>query len=235
MGLVTRVLSYRVVALPFLALAILAYASLFNVREWPWPVRAALLVVWMVATLQVLRLAFLRDRRIDRATEQYERQRSRALRVAREHVIKALLSDRTGGVLPPEGHGTVFLMEGDVLRPFWPPSQSDSEHEVRSFQVGHGAVGLAVQQNATVVRTGLEVSDATFGLTPEQQERFRRSRAVAAVPIRTPADEVIGALGVITRRDAPEFDSDGFVDRLNAVADTIAVVLLELVPPSERP
>ena len=132
-GAVTRVLSYRVVALPFVALAILAYASLFNVRDWPWPVRAALLVVWMVATIQVLRLAFLRDRRIDRATEQYERQRSRALRVAREHVIRALLSDRTGGVLPPEGHGTVFLLEGDVLRPFWPPSQSDSEHQVRSF------------------------------------------------------------------------------------------------------
>lgn len=76
-----------------------------------------------------------------------------------------------------------------------PPGQDES------WEVGKGATGRAYQQGEVVSAVGNYVWDATYGLTPEQSERYRSYTAVMAVPVMNAAEEVIGVLTALT--DAP--------------------------------
>jgi hypothetical protein len=66
--------------------------------------------------------------------------------------------------------------------------------EPPAWKPGQGATGTAYESGSFVLADGPAVADATFGLTPEQQERYSRLRTVAAAPIWNKNSTVIGVL-----------------------------------------
>ena len=66
------------------------------------------------------------------------------------------------------------------------------------FRPGCGATGTAFARGEYVYVDGPAVADATYGLTPEQQEHFRNLTAVAAIPVTNAASAVLGVLAAST-------------------------------------
>lgn len=67
-----------------------------------------------------------------------------------------------------------------------------------AWEVGQGATGTAYETGDYVIATGAAVSDGTHNLTPDQQERFRKLAAVAALPVRNAASRIIGVVTAST-------------------------------------
>lgn len=72
------------------------------------------------------------------------------------------------------------------------------------------------------------MSDATFGLSEEQQERFRDYRAVTAAPFWNDRDEVIGVLTTIGPENDGYFDGGPGRAVIRILADTVGVLLTTL-------
>jgi hypothetical protein len=99
----------------------------------------------------------------------------------------------------------------------------------RGWRIGTGAVGEAWQRAEYVLARGEEVSDATFGLTPDQQARYQSLAVVAAMPVTNAAGEVIAVLaGSSTDPDSPLTGPEGFDAHL-LVAQEVARVLIDLL------
>lgn len=98
------------------------------------------------------------------------------------------------------------------------------------WEVGQGVTGEAWRQAEYVFATGRECHDATFGLAPDQQHRYRDLTAVAAMPVINHRGDVIAVLsGSSTDPTAPLVTADGFEAHLTlaACASRILVDLLK--------
>jgi hypothetical protein len=131
------------------------------------------------------------------------------------YVFRVFVMDETSGRLLP-----AFESEGiDVASQGWAP--------------GQGATGLAWSSNNRVLIHGEAVSDATHGLSPEQRERYEHLQVVAAMPIRTARDRVIGVLSVSSETD------DGFLELPEAIlahlelSEIVARILIDILGAGE--
>ncbi len=110
------------------------------------------------------------------------------------------------------------------------PVQLPGEDTVAdSWPVGRGAVGTAYARGEYVLVEGPATSDATYGLTPEQQARYRDLQAVAAMPVTNAANDVIAVLSVASsaadhRISTPE----GFDEQL-LLSELVARVLIDIL------
>jgi hypothetical protein len=115
-------------------------------------------------------------------------------------LLRLFLLDASDGVLVP------------VLRVGDPPPA-----EVERFRPGCGATGTAFARGEYVYVAGPAVSDATYGLTPEQQQHFQSLTAVGSMPVANASGRVLGVLTASTEtEDGPErlASEDGFYDLL---------------------
>jgi hypothetical protein len=111
-----------------------------------------------------------------------------------------------------------------------------------SWPVGRGAVGTAYARGDYVLVEGDDTSDGTYGLTPEQQARYRGLQAVAAMPVTnarsgdgtadgdgTGDGDVIAVLSVASGDPANRIGTpEGFEAHL-LVAELVARVLIDLL------
>jgi len=145
-------------------------------------------------------------------------------------VVAAELLDR---MLAPE-HGPLagalfhlylFDEERDLLLPAFEGRPSFS----RAWRVGRGAVGEAWVSGQYVLAVGPEVSDDTYGLTTEQQRRYRELAVVAAMPVTNARGEVMAVLaGSSTEPGSALRSTEGFDAHL-LMAQEVARVLVDLL------
>lgn len=125
----------------------------------------------------------------------------------------ALAGEALSTLLQPTGEGELaqcklrlYLFDEDahLLVPMSQAGGPDAD-PVEFFAPGCGATGTAFVRGQRVFVDGPAVSDATHGLTPEQQIRFRDLTAVASVPVLSAAGAVLGVLTASTTApDGPE-------------------------------
>ena len=109
-----------------------------------------------------------------------------------------------------------------ILEPGHPgPSPGFAPHQ--------GTVGQAWATNDYVVATGPAVSDGTFGLTAEQQTRYRDTAVAAAVPITNAAGRVIGVVSGSSRDERSVLGTTDGLDVQIFLAEATALILVDLL------
>jgi GAF domain-containing protein len=193
----------------------------FELADWSWPPRLAVLLLWLVAAVVVTVTTATRERHADaildtlaeaQATEDRER-----LERAVEWLLEEWLQRAPIGV--PQGYEfTVYLHDSkrDVLAPWW-PNDDAKVRELKSFRPGCGATGEAWKRGQTILVTDDAVSNAEYGLTPEQQEFFKDARAVVATPVSWNGRPV-GVLTALSDVNDGYFEDEGAQERLRDIA-----------------
>jgi hypothetical protein len=168
------------------------------------------------------------------------KKRSKRNEEALKDILTAML--RPDGVQVGSGYScTVYTYDDEHkrLEPVFPIEPADAR-ELRSFLPGKGVTGLAYQRGknnsnrrSTCVATDDSVSDASYGLTPGQQQFFRPYRAVAATPIWVQDLVPAGTLTAISETNDGFYDFD--VNRLHfeALAKVVGQVLYATVDPED--
>ncbi len=144
--------------------------------------------------------------------------------VASECLARMLAPDSgplAGAVL----HLYLFDQERDMLLPAFEGRPSFS----RGWRMGRGAVGESWASGEYVLARGPEVHDDTYGLSSDQQRRYRELAVVAAMPVTNGAGAVIAVLaGSSTDACSPLAADEGFDAHL-LVAQEVARVLVDLL------
>jgi hypothetical protein len=108
------------------------------------------------------------------------------------------------------------------------PARRDPDTS-EGWAVGQGVTGEAWRTRTYVLATGSECWDSTFGLTPEQQERYRHLTAVAAAPVTNAAGSLIAVLsGSTSDPDSGLSSPEGFDAHL-VLAAGAARILVDLL------
>ena len=140
-------------------------------------------------------------------------------------VLGWLLAPEEGALAGAWFHLYLFDEQRELLLPAFEGQPSPSQ----GWKPGAGAVGEAWLSGEYVLARGPEVSDETYGLSPEQQHRVRNLAVVAAMPVTNAGDEVIAVLaGSSVDPDSPLGTADGF-DALLLMAQEVARVLVDLL------
>lgn len=125
----------------------------------------------------------------------------------------ALAGEAIATLLAPEPdsilHGSILRMylldEDEQLLVPMIRSGDPEPHDVERFRLGCGATGTSFARGEFVYVDGDAISDATYGLTQDQQRYFARLSAVASLPVANAVGTVIGALTASTdAEDGPE-------------------------------
>lgn len=143
--------------------------------------------------------------------------------LAAASLIDDLLSNRWPGI-PHRYELTLYLFDpdGEMLKPLAPSDRSADP--VFWFSPGCGATGTAYARRVPTIATGDAVHDTTYGLTPEQSERFKRYQAVFAVPVEV-GETVLGVLSGISKRDDAFATGPGGLNRINQLAAAVGTLL----------
>jgi hypothetical protein len=108
-------------------------------------------------------------------------------------------------------HFRVYLYDDDRerLTPVLFPGEDEVDfpgefaRSIEEWEVGKGATGTAYDTGEFVYVSGDAIWDTTYGVTPDQADRFRGLTAVAAIPIVNAAEQVIGVLTGTTDSSEP--------------------------------
>ena len=143
-----------------------------------------------------------------------------------EAAVRTLLRPEDGPLAGCDLH--LYLYDADERR-LLPVFEPDEGEPSEGWEPGKGATGVAYERGEFVVVTGTHTHDQTYGLSPEQQERYRTLAAVAAMPVLNASDEVIAVLSASTTDPNHRLDTpDGF-DELLATAAAVSRVLIDLL------
>jgi hypothetical protein len=197
--------------------------------DWTLPPKLIVLTAWLLAAI----FGVLSNvRQGEQLAGLAEGQRARELHgrsvALRKLTRAALLPEVTG--LPPEYKAQVFLpnAERTKLVVAYDPERFGPEE---GWQIDgdppQGVTGTAWKINSYVFASDEQVSDATYGLTPEQQERYQSFTAVAATPIQNARGVAIGVLTLFTTIENPNID-DNFVIFHIGAAEIVARVLIDV-------
>jgi hypothetical protein len=139
--------------------------------------------------------------------------------------MERLLEPGQGPLAGAAFHLYLFDGEQDLLLPAFEGQPSAR----RGWRIGTGAVGEAWERGEYVLARGHEVSDATFGLNPDQQARYQELAVVAAMPVTNARGEVVAVLaGSSTDPDSALTTPEGFDAQL-LMAQEVARVLIDLL------
>ncbi len=189
------------------------------------PLRVVLFVAWACVACLVVYLTATRDRRLSEFIEAQDRATAGRLKEAQFVALEELLRSGTRGT-PTDFRWRIFLYDGQqTLLPYFP----ESDLGVLKFRPGQGAVGDAFQAEKPRVYFDAAVSDATLGLTPEQQERFRDLNTVVAAPIKFQG-KTFAVLSAIARPHNEYFLQPPGSDVLSKLVLAVEAVLIQMSP-----
>ena len=97
------------------------------------------------------------------------------------------------------------------------------------WRVGQGATGAAYERGEYVLVEGEAVSDLTYGLSPEQQERFSDLTAVAAMPVTNASGAVIGVLTASSSDGQHQLATQEAFDQHLAIAEMVGRLLIDVL------
>jgi len=145
--------------------------------------------------------------------------------VVASEILDHVLAPDHGPLAAALFHLYLFDADRDLLLPAFEGRPSFS----RGWRAGRGAVGEAWASGRYVVARGTEVSDDTYGLSPDQQRRYRELAVVAAMPVTNARGDVIAVLaGSSADPNGPLGWAEGFDAQL-LMAQELARVLVDLL------
>jgi hypothetical protein len=167
--------------------------------EWAWPWRLLTIGAWVVVAALVVYASVRQGERVEDLVGPVKARRDEQRMLTRNRVLPLLLSPE-GTRLPAHYEWRNFIFDRDRRRlvASYAPVGIASSTE---WRVGQGAVGAAFETNEYVLVRGQPVSDATWKLTPEQQNRYSRLKVVGAAPIRDEWGDCIGVLSAASEQD----------------------------------
>ncbi len=220
-----REVSVGVVAAVYLLLIPTAYSMYPELgKDQGWKIWV--LVSWVlvaVVTTAIAALKNLLSRLAERRDKPLSTEGRNRLKLTTANYLLGLILDSAKAAAPTY-NWTLFLWDRDSERllPLLPERKGPDD--IASFGRGQGATGTAFDRQAIVVATGDAVSDDTFKLTSSQQSAFAGYRSVVAAPV-TVGDQVVGAIGAISREDDGLFTEDAGVALIRRAANATAEVL----------
>lgn len=224
--LVSRLRSLVWAVLAGVALAALpTYYSLFPPQSGNADaLRVFLFLLWLAVAGLAVYLTATREEHVRAFIEAQERVLSSRVRDAERIVLEELLRPGTRGT-PDDFYWRIFLYDDrqDLLLPFFP----ESDLPVLRFKPGQGAVGEAFSAGKPRGFFDKAVSDASLGLTTEQQTRFADFQTVVAAPIKV-QNKTIAVLSAIARPHDEYFQSDAGGAILGQLVQTVEGVLVTM-------
>ncbi len=199
-------------------------------ENWRLLFKLIALAGWLLCGAIVVARTIRMEQRIDELSARQVAVEQRARTKTLNRSTDLLLSDFASR-LPSGYHLQVFLPDPGRKRliPVADPDGIGPEEGWRIDRDPPQAVtGAAWRTNDYVFAKGSAVSDATYGLTPEQQQRYERLTGVSATPIRDPRGNPIGVLTVCTEQADPKVSEREFVELLIALATELAPTLEDL-------
>jgi hypothetical protein len=145
--------------------------------------------------------------------------------VVASELLERMLAPDDGPLAGALFHLYLFDEERDLLLPAFEGRPSFR----RGWRVGRGAVGEAWASGQYVLARGPEVSDDTFGLTPDQQRRYRELAVVAAMPVTNARGEVMAVLAGSSPDPGSPLGSAESFDAQLLMAQEVARVLVDLL------
>lgn len=198
--------------------------------QWRLLPKFVLLAAWLMGAAIVVARTIRMESEISGLSARQRAVEVRAREKALDKSVDTLL-DQIQNRLPTGYHVQIFLPASDRkhLIPARDPSRVGPEEGWRiDLDPPQAVTGAAWKTNDYVFAKGPAVSDAAFGLTPEQQQRYNELTAVAATPIRDPRRNPIGVLTVSTQENDIRVTDREFVELLIASAAELAPVLEDL-------
>lgn len=193
--------------------------------------RWSVIAAWLLLAVAVVRADALSGETVQAVAEEvlggsFARRRSDQRFAAADLLLKTLFTHPPGRLEGYEFRVFIYDQEREWLLPSIEPEEVKRSE---GWAPGIGAVGVAYQTGEFVLARGDQVSDGTFDLTPEQQEKYRGLQVVGAMPIRNARGEVVGVLAASNTID------DGYLvgaegrGHLALMTQTCARVLVDLL------
>jgi hypothetical protein len=187
-------------------------------------VRALITGIWLPIVAITSRQALEQSEQVEELVGPALDRREQQKILASRRLLLLLLTEKTG--LPPHYKFRLYTLDAERqhLMPAYAPEESDAE----SWQVGYGVTGQAWKRGEYVTARGDQVSDGTFGLTPQQQNRYAHLNVVAALPIRSDREQMIAILtGSSSIDDGRLLSQDGW-DRHQELAQITGRILIDI-------
>lgn len=223
-----------------LGVAVVGVPTVFTVMapeaaHWSTGSRSAVLVLWVPVVAVGAWFARKREERGDEmaallwdasgdeSVEDWSHHWAEAEQLVSEALVEHLLEKRWPG-MPKHYDLTVYIYDGDrdMLSPAYPVAARGLP--IAEFSPGAGATGTAWEERDLIVVQGEAVSDATYGLTPEQQRHFRRFQVVAGVPVSIDG-EPIGVLTAISKIDDGFFNDPVGRQKFRQLSYAVGIVI----------
>jgi GAF domain len=145
---------------------------------------------------------------------------------AASRLLRALLQPFAAQI-PDHYELRLFLPDDDGMLVAEYESAGSAPSEV--WKPGRGATGMAWLTNGMVIVRGTAVSDATYGLDEEQQDRYKSVQVVAANPVQNARGRRLGVLVASSEQDDAYFDRPDARLNLLALSEVVARVLVDIV------
>lgn len=211
--------------------------------RWSTGLRALVMVVWIPTVAVAAWFARKREERGDEVAEllweasgdetmeDWSHHWAEAEQLVGDALIEHLLDSHWPGV-PKHYRLSVYIYdtERDILSPAYPARVRGLP--IAEFEPGRGATGTAWEEGDLVVVQDEAVSDATFGLTADQQRHFRRYQIVAGAPVALDGVPV-GVLTAISKRDDGFFNSPAGRQKFRQLSYALGIVVEGMASTSE--
>lgn len=195
--------------------------------DWGPLLKVGVLIIWLLAAFFGVLSNVREGQQLSELAEAQLKRESHGREVGSKSLTRAaLLPEATG--LPAEYKAQVFVPNPEhtkLLVAFDPEHFGPEEGWRIDRDPPQGVTGTAWKTNEYVFASGKQVSDVTYGLTPEQQERYRSLTAVAAAPIQNARSEAIGVLTLFTTAESPNIDKN-FISLHLGAAEMVARLLI---------
>lgn len=210
--------------------ALVLVPTLFSVftewTRWPVEIRVAVIFLWVLVAGLVVMSSAVQSEQIDELLGQPLRRRELAREVALPRLIHALLAHS----LPTTYDFTLYMPNPrrDRLLPEFSSTGDPDEGWEIGTSVAHGITGAAWHTNSYVAAKGAHVSDATYGLSTEEQARYAHLTGVAAYPVQNARRQGIGVLTIATSDPDPPVFAKEFVETVIGTAEIAARILIDV-------
>jgi hypothetical protein len=217
-GLAPLMFAVSLIAVPAL---FTLFPELTDTALW---VRALIVGAWIPIVARTSHQALTQSEHVEELVGPALDRRQQQKILASRRLLLLLLNERTG--LPAHYKFRLYTFDPDrqALMPAYAPEDSDAE----SWQVGYGVTGQAWKRGEYVIARDAEVSDDTYGLTPQQQHRYQHLKIVAALPIRNDRDQMIAILTGSSSTDDGRLRSQDGWDRHQELAQIAGRILMDI-------
>lgn len=194
--------------------------------KWPQWIRGLIIVIWLGAATVVILATVRQDRRVSSLVEPALDRRRDEQEFAAERLIRAALTDPASPLVTYDLHLFVYDQDADRLLPIFEEAGWEGS---KGWAPGKGATGLAYSTGQYVKVQGESISDGSYGLTPEEQERNRHLEIVAAMPVHNARNEVIADLTASRDDDDGRLDTEEGFEELVLLGRVCARILIDVL------